>query len=422
MDPARRTPAQAGYAWLRARPFLVDAPASVLAALLLWVVHEVLITGYTENSIVSGLLMVAPLAWRRAQPVISATAVAVAALAHLVVADTPHVGTVAVPVALFSVVAYGSPWVARGFTGVAVVGSALAGWRWGSPDPTTMVIIAGVCLVAVVAAVAAGQVRRLGRLHEAAALKRARQAEVERAQQVQLAASAERARIAREMHDVVAHSLAVMISQADGARYVAPSDPEAATRAMSTVAETGRRALGDMRGLLGLLREDGTGSLPQPGLDDIDHLVDRVRASELRVTAQAAGAPPGELPRTWQLTAYRIVQESLTNVLKHAGGGTHAWVRLRWGADRLRLEVTDDGGAPPAAPGDGLGIQGMRQRAATQEGRLVAGPLAGGGWQVVADLPYPKSNRAPGPAPRRGGTAGPTPAPRGPGVLVGDPG
>jgi signal transduction histidine kinase len=417
MDPARRTAAQVGYAWLRARPFLVDAPLAAAGALLLWVL--------APDAAVTALLLVVPLAWRRIRPVPAAAAVAIAALAHVAAVDVPHVAALAVPVALYSVVGYGPRQAAPAFVGVAVVGSGLAGWRWGSDDLPGAVTFTGVCLVAVVAAVAAGEVRRLGRLHEAAAVERARQAEVERAQQARLAASAERARIAREMHDVVAHSLAVMISQADGARYVAPADPEAATRAMGTVAETGRRALADMRGLLGVLREDGTGALPQPGLDEVEDLVDGVRGSGLRVTVEASGAPPRELSRTWQLTAYRIVQESLTNVLKHAGEGVRARVRFGWRADRLRLEVADDGAAPPGAPGDGLGIQGMRQRAATQGGSLIAGPGPAGGWRVIAELPYPPAPPGSGAGPDlpavEAASRGPLPASRGRAVPDGTP-
>jgi signal transduction histidine kinase len=222
---------------------------------------------------------------------------------------------------------------------------------------------------------------------------RAARLELERDQQGLLAAAAERARIAREMHDIVAHNLTVMIALADGAVFAAARAPEKATTAMETVSETGRQALGEMRRLLGVLREDDGGSelVPQPGVPQIDQLVEQVRAAGLPVTLEVAGdgrtLPPGA-----QLTVFRLVQEALTNCLKHAGASAVAGVKLRYAADAVDVEVTDNGASRPrtAAPG-GRGLDGMRERAAVYAGTVEAGPRLGGGWRVHARLRLERS-------------------------------
>jgi signal transduction histidine kinase len=208
---------------------------------------------------------------------------------------------------------------------------------------------------------------------------------------MRLAATAERARIARELHDVVAHSLSVVVAQADGGRYAGKADPEAALGALDAIAATGRQALTDMRSLLGVLREGGGEEYaPQPDVASIPALVDDVRASGLDIDLIEEGEPR-PLPAGPQLAAYRIVQETLTNVLKHAGPAGRAWVRLQWRPEALELSVLDDGrGAAALVDGDGSGqgVRGMAERARLHGGRLEAGPRAGGGFGVHAALPY----------------------------------
>lgn len=205
----------------------------------------------------------------------------------------------------------------------------------------------------------------------------------------ELATSNERARIAREMHDVVAHTLSVVVAQADGGRFAGRTDSEAALRSLETIADVSRSALTEMRALLGVLREgDGEAALgPQPSLADIPALVATTREGGLDVSFVTTGTPR-PLPIGAGLAAYRIVQEALTNVLKHAGPSPHAFVQLQWEADALSLVVSDDGrGAAARRDGSGSGIAGMVERATVFGGSLTAGPRAGGGFIVKARLP-----------------------------------
>jgi signal transduction histidine kinase len=221
--------------------------------------------------------------------------------------------------------------------------------------------------------------------------ERAVQLERERDQQGELAAAAERARIAREMHDVVAHHLTVMVALSDGAAAASTADPGRAAEVMRTVSSTGRQALTDTRRLLGVLRDaDGelTGTLaPLVGLRDLDSLVEGVRAAGVPVTLEITGQPD-LLPSVVQATVYRVAQEALTNTLKHGGAGARARMRLDVGEREVCLQVSDDGAGAtaPVPAGVGRGITGMRERVRAFDGSVDAGPGDGGGWRVVARL------------------------------------
>ena len=203
----------------------------------------------------------------------------------------------------------------------------------------------------------------------------------------------ERARIARELHDVVAHNVGLIVLQAGGARSVLATDPDRARTALSQVEETGRQTLTEMRHLVGILRVDeDSGRQPLPRLDRLPALLDEARAAGLPVELEVRGTEV-ELPAGLELAAYRVVQESLTNVRKHATVA-RAHVRLCYEHDRLRIEVSDDGGSPgvrgdmaAAASGPGHGLIGMRERVEVYDGELQAGPLPGGGFRVEAILP-----------------------------------
>lgn len=211
-----------------------------------------------------------------------------------------------------------------------------------------------------------------------------------------LAASEERARIAREMHDVVAHTLSVVVAQADGGRFASRQDPHAASRTLETIAEVSRSALTEMRALLGVLRtHDGDAELgPQPSIGDIPALVATARQGGLEVSYVTTGTPR-PLPIGAGLALYRIAQEGLTNVRRHAGPNPKTYLQLTWGEDDVTLTVSDDGrGAAAADDGTGAGIEGMRQRATVFGGTLSAGPKAGGGFVLRARLPLPHRDAA----------------------------
>ncbi|MPZ80968.1 MAG: sensor histidine kinase [Actinophytocola sp.] len=215
--------------------------------------------------------------------------------------------------------------------------------------------------------------------------------EVERDHQARIAVAAERARIARELHDVVAHAVSVIVVQADGAAYAVRSQPELAERAVKTISSTGREALTELRRLLGVLRsEDAGGELtPQPGTQSLSELAERVRAVGLPVRLEIVG-DVDDLPAGVGLGIYRIVQEALTNSIKHAGPGTKAVVRVERTGDRVDLDISDDGRQTVRSlvgVSGGNGLIGMRERALVFGGSLDAGPRPGGGWQVRARLP-----------------------------------
>lgn len=379
---------------LRRHPFAVDA---ALAGATWFFAVLLPLSAYWQGvtaAFLVGTLLVVPLAWRRRAPVQAAAVVVAAGLLELAVAPDFLVANVAVLMMIYALAAYAPRWAAQAGLALGFIGAALAAVRWFgyATDPFTMLLNAGAIAVTVITAWALGNLRR-ARLEKLTALEeRAQLLELERDQEMRLAATTERARIARELHDVVAHSLSVVIAQADGGRYAGKADPAAATDALEAIAATGRQALADMRSLLGVLREGGGEEYaPQPDVGAIPALVEDVRASGLDVDLIVEGEPQ-QLAAGPQLAAYRIVQESLTNVLKHAGPASRAWVRLQWRPDALELSVLDDGrGASSAmvdSDGNGQGLRGMRERAELHRGRLDAGPRHGGGFGVHAALPY----------------------------------
>jgi signal transduction histidine kinase len=274
-----------------------------------------------------------------------------------------------------------------GLIGAVVLGAwgpaVLLRWTPGEPGPTSV----GLWCCAVVAAALAGMYTQMRRAYVGALRERAARLEYERDQQARMTAAEVRGRIARELHDVVSHNLAVIVALADGAAATAP-DPAAGL--MKQVASTGRHAIDEMRLILGLLRDDEAVSWrPQPGIAQLGDLIAETRATglpaRLVVTGKRRDLGPG-----LELTVYRIVQEALTNVRKHARGATRAQVRLDYQDELLEVEVADDGSAG-ARSGDvvGHGLTGMGERAAAFAGTLDAGPAAEGGWRVRVLLTAP---------------------------------
>lgn len=225
-----------------------------------------------------------------------------------------------------------------------------------------------------------------------ALVDRAAEAEREREERARQAVAEERARIARELHDVVAHQMTVMTLQAEGARRLAGDSDSRVAAALDTIRKTGHDALTEMRRMVGLLRDSAGAEdpalSPQPGLADLDHLVAQMRKAGLRVSLERTGSER-ELPSGLDLSAFRIVQESLTNALKHGGSEVSATVEVNHGADCLDLLITDDGRGARTHPdnGSGQGLVGMRERVAMLQGELTAGPLPAGGFRVHASLP-----------------------------------
>ncbi len=223
--------------------------------------------------------------------------------------------------------------------------------------------------------------------------ERAERLEHDREQELALAAAEERTRIAREMHDIVAHHLTVMVTLSDGAAAKVASAPEQAADVMRTVSATGRLALTDTRRLLGVLRDrdDVATRAPLPDVARLDELIDRVRTAGLSVLYEVEGAPPADAAAV-ELALYRIVQESLTNTMKHAGPGATATVRIRYGRDEVCVEVADDGigeasvGGPPDRSTQGRGLVGMRERVEAFAGDVRSGPRTPRGWLVTANL------------------------------------
>jgi len=270
-----------------------------------------------------------------------------------------------------------------------------------------------------------GRLTRIRRAYYVQLEDRAARLERERDAQAKIAVAAERARIARELHDVVAHNVSVMIVQADGASFVMDSSPEQAKQALATIAGTGRQALEEMRRLLGLLRSADTGGeyVPQPGVEQLPELLDQVRNAGLPVAFEVEGEPR-ELPRGVELTAYRIVQEALTNARKHGGPLAAARVRLRFDDRGLDVLIEDDGRGASAQlardggqDGFGHGLIGMRERVGMVGGTLDAGPGVNGGFRIDARLPLkptahhrPPETPAPAPGPASARTAAPGPA------------
>jgi signal transduction histidine kinase len=356
------------------------------------------------------IALAVPVVFRRAYPVAAfAAAIAVGAL-QVLINSKPNPTDLAIVILLYTLAAYTPRRISITGLAICLAGSAAAVLRW-MPGRLSMwdsllvgsIMFAGPSLIAWVF----GDSMRYRRAYYTNLEDRAARLEAERDAQAQIAAAAERARIARELHDVVAHNVSVMVVQADGASYALGSDPDRARQALAAISATGRQALAEMRRMLGVLRryEDGTepGRAPLPGIGQLGELLDQTRATGLAVSFTVEGVPQ-PLPDGAALAAYRIVQESLTNTRKHGGPRATAEVTLRYLEDALLLRITDDGrGAAAVSDGAGHGLTGMRERVAVYGGWVQAGPCPSGGYHVAALLPlvapappaaYPDASRA----------------------------
>jgi signal transduction histidine kinase len=379
------------------QPWRLDARGQrvfdlALVAGLLLPVAVMALAGVPAIEVLLSAGEIAPLVLRRRLPVHVLVVVSAVSLAQAVLVDAPLWGQVGFPIATYSVARYRGWWpgvaaVGIGLTG-AVVGSVV--WLRGFDALTKGAFLAYFLSIGaiVVSAWALGTLARTREEYVESLVERGKQLEREAAQQAELAAAEERARIAREMHDVVAHGLSVIVVQADGARYAVERHPDKATAALETIGATGREALTEMRQLLGLLRRgsarvDG----PQPTLAALPELVEEARAAGTELVADLPEPLP-PVPEGIGLTAYRVVQEALTNVRKHAGPAARARLTVQERAGTLAITVSDDGrGAAAPVDDRGLGLVGMRERVELHGGELEAGPAPGGGFAVSARIP-----------------------------------
>ncbi|MFI6279233.1 sensor histidine kinase [Streptomyces sp. NPDC050988] len=376
--------------------------------LALVVAYSTLSYGQGYDTLI-GFSMAAAVVFRRRRPMTVMAAVSALALAQYVLAALPEplasdgaMYDMAVLIAMVTVVSHTEQiWKAYAAGGISVVGILLL--FGGMADFTSeagrdgldeALAVAGACAAVWVTS----YMMRTRRLYVGVLEERAATAERERAHLAQIAAAEERAEIARELHDVVAHSLAVMIVQADGASYAIVADQDRARTAMQTIAGIGRDALEDMRRIVEVLRgtkgadaEDDS-DRRRVGLAHLEPLVERARVAGLQVELRIEGERQG-LSAADELTLFRIAQESMTNALRHAGPSAQVSVTLRFDDGTAVLEVVDDGagklaGSAPVVPGSGgNGLVGMRERVEVHGGRFTAGPRLGPGWQVRVELP-----------------------------------
>jgi signal transduction histidine kinase len=384
-------------AYRRVDPFRAD----VTLALLLAVAATVENIGTSSlrplaASIPTALAACGALAWRRRNPLVTA-AVVFTSLVVSTALGVPIDSTVMLVVFLctmYALAAYSEPRIALigGLLGWLLV---WAGVLIDGTDTPVQDLFWTAALLAV--PWAAGQLVRQRQQRAVLAEGRADVAEREREERAKLAVADERARIARELHDVVAHNVSVMVVQAGAGRRMLDHDPARSRDAFESIEDTGRQALVEMRRLLGVLRKDDEqlALAPLPSLEHVNSLLEQVRDAGMPVTLRVEGAPR-PLPQGVDLSAYRIIQEALTNALKHAGPASGEVV-LRYGDDDLEIEISDDGrgagSSQPALVGGGNGLVGMRERVALHGGDLHAGARSSGGYSLSARLPFDQLRR-----------------------------
>jgi signal transduction histidine kinase len=375
------------HRWFDRHPSAVDhLVAAVTAVLVIGELTSGRLVSYdasiapTTEEVVLSLALVAPLAFGHRAPVAVFATVMATCLVQLLLTEHILVADLAPLVALYYLIVHGPRPLKPIGLGVALAGGVAMSLRASFPGALDGFVLGTVVITAEVLLAALLADRRVSQRSRLAAL------ELERDQQAEIGAAQERARIARELHDVVAHSLAVMVAQADGGRYAGAGDPGAASRALAQIAETGRDALAQMRRLLGVLRAGEEGA-------DLPGLVRRIGGAGLPVELEVEG-PARALPADVQLSVHRVAQEALTNVLKHAESPRRVEVVLRYLDAEVELTVRDDGRATATGDGQGHGLAGMRERVALHDGTLEAGPRPGGGYEVRARLPAPAGDVA----------------------------
>ena len=348
-------------------------------------------------SVVLMIALLAPLALRRVRPVAVLLVVTVLfAVARVLEVPEGTMTSLALFVAIYSVGAWVADSTARQWSRVVAIIASIGLLVWsilGQTDyvnvdavlATTFSVVINVAFFA--AAWRMGDLARLRQENEAELQRRADQLAVEREERAKRAVVDERVRIARELHDVVAHHVSVMGLQAGAARRILATDPDRALGALTSIEESGRQAVGELQKLVGFLRSGDDSDLhgPQPTLDELDRLLDQTRAAGIPVEKRVIGRER-PVPASVALSAYRIIQEALTNTLKHAGS-VPTTVVLTYTTGTLDVEVVNRRGAVASTPGGGRGLMGMRERVAMVGGTFRSGTTGDGGYRVAASLP-----------------------------------
>ncbi|MFD7734607.1 sensor histidine kinase [Kitasatospora phosalacinea] len=393
-------------AWLRRHPVVVDSGWALLV-LLLGVLAAVESNGLPDAplpawkhyaGVAVAFLLPALMVVRRRWPDATTAAAVALGLGQVASGVEPNASSIAYLVFAYTGAAFGHAWTSRLALAASLAAGPLTLWRLTPADQRgdgyKAVFLAALMTTPFVLCWAWGRLTRVRRAYLVELEDRASRLERERDAKAQVAVAAERARIARELHDVVAHNVSVMIVQADGAAYVLDASPQQAKEALGTIASTGRQALAEMRRLLGVLRTADTAGeyVPQPGVEELPDLLEQVRTAGLPVDFTASGEVR-ELPRGLELTVYRIVQEALTNVRKHGGPNARAKVAVDFRPADLEVLVEDDGRGSTSeqlsggTDGLGHGLIGMRERVGMVSGSLDVGPRPGGGFRIRAVLP-----------------------------------
>ncbi|MER8100774.1 sensor histidine kinase [Kitasatospora sp. NPDC094016] len=398
-------------AWLRRHPVVVDAAWAAMVLFAGLLPNDSFSDGWRfDAQILIAVLLPALMVFRRRFPDVTVAAATGLGLGQVAADVLPAASSIAYLVFAYTGAAFGQKWTSRLALVAGLAAGPLVFWQLhplktvsnGAGDfHTRPYSFAEAALITLLMSTpfilcwAWGRLTRVRRAYLTELEDRAARLERERDAQSKVAVAAERARIARELHDVVAHNVSVMIVQADGAAYVLDNSPQQAKEALGTIASTGRQALVEMRRLLGVLRTADTAEeyVPQPGVEELPELLEQVRTAGLQVDYATSGHPR-ELPRGVELTVYRIVQEALTNVRKHGGPDVHARVAVDFGERELAVLVEDDGRgstdehlATGGTDGLGHGLIGMRERVGMVSGSLDVGPRPGGGFRIRAILP-----------------------------------
>lgn len=347
--------------------------------------------GGDAGSAAAAAALTAPLAWRRRAPLAAVIVVAATIAADDLLAGWDR-AVISFPASIAAAYAAGAYAQQRraALALAALLGANLVD-ATGAPGNRTGNIALGLVVFSFVPWLV-GQALRRERSRTAVLRELSERLEASRDERARAAAGAERARIARELHDLLGHTISVITIQADAAAKLLRHDAPRAREPLDAIQASSRDALAEMRRLVGLLRDPGdeTPLVPQPGISQLPQLVDELRAAGVPVDLEVT---PGPLPPTVDLCVYRIVQESLTNVRKHAGRGAIARVRVRVCDGAVDVEVRDDGSASASAGEGGHGLVGLRERVALVGGELAAGPEVGGGFAVRARLPVGASIR-----------------------------